>query len=418
MVLEGKYVCANCFHDYAVREFINSHLKRKTCTYCNSKSSQRISASLREVLAFMMDGIRCEWVPCTPQVEWETESLGWHGGRHGRVSSDYMVQDVLPQLATENAALLKDIVSFLPSDWRRRMRYDPELEDIFSYRWDEFAEAVKYRTRYVYYRVNKGWQEDVARGNNSPIFRIRAAHVLEEVLDRIADLSITESMSPGKRIWRARSHGINELLNTPEQLGPPSIEEALVSTRMSPAGIPVFYGAFDRNTAITETLRAGEVDGTSKSITVGKWRTTKRLRVLNLADIPATPSLFDAKMRRLRSAVSFLESFSDEISRPIEKDGSEHIEYVPTQVFAEYIKHAYTDSEGVGLDGVLYKSTVRNDGINCVLFVTKNECLNDERSMGPRRTKSKQKMLLETSERVSRPEAELLLSRVGSPTFW
>jgi len=410
-------VCANCFHDYAIREFINSHLKWKTCTYCGRKSSQRISASLCEVLAFIVDGIRSEWVTCTPEVEWEAENLGWHGGRDSWISSDSMIRSVLPELRTAKGGLLKDIVGSIPREWRPRRQYDPEPEDFFSYRWDEFADAVKYHTRYIYYRVNTDWQKDINSRNKNSRFRIRPSHVIEEVLDKISDLGITQTIPPGKRIWRARSHDVNKLLSTAKELGPPSIEQALASTRMSSAGIPVFYGAFDHETAIGETLQTEKVNGASKSVTVGRWKTVQEFRVLNLTEIPAMPSLFDAKMRRLRPTVSFLESFSDEISRPILKDGREHVEYVPTQVFTEYIKHAYRDQEGTGLDGILYKSTAREGGINCVLFITKEDCLNGEGSMEPGKTKSKQKMLLETSERVPKVEVQLLLPRRDARTF-
>jgi len=405
MILEGKYVCANCFNDYAIREFINSHLKWKTCTYCGRKSSQRISASLHEVLAFIVNGIRSEWIPCTPEVEWEAENLGWHGGRDGWISSDYMIRDVLPELGTEKSGLLKDIVRSIPSEWRPRIQSDPEIEDSFSYRWDEFVYAVKYQTRYVYYRVNIDWQEDVNRRNKNSFFRRRPAHVMEEVLDRISDLDITQTVPPRRRIWRARSHDVSKSLSTAEELGPPSIEQALASTRMSPTGIPVFYGAFDRETAIAESLAARKVEDVPKSGTVGRWRTVQKFRVLNLAEIPAMPSLFDAKMKRRRRAMSFLMSFADEISRPIRKGGSEHIEYIPTQVFTEYIKHVYRDRGRIGLDGILYKSTVREGGINCVLFVTKEDCLKDEGSIEPGKTRSKQKLLLETSEKFPKIEA-------------
>jgi len=386
MVLEGKYVCANCFHDYAIREFINSHLKWRTCTYCGRKSSQRISASLCEVFAFMVDGIRSEWVTCTPEVEWEADNLGWYGGRDGWISSDSMIRSVLPELRTAKGELLQDIVGSIPSEWRPREQYDPEPEDFFLYRWDEFADAVKYHTRYIYYRVNTDWQKDINNRKRDSRFRIRPSHVIEEVLDKISDLDITQTISPGTIIWRARSHDINKPLSTPEELGPPSIEQALASTRMSPAGIPVFYGSFDCKTAIAETLQTEKANGVSKSITVGRWKTVQELRVLNLAEIPAMPSLFDAKMRRLRPTVSFLESFSAEISQPILKDGHEHIEYVPTQVFTEYIKHVYREQERTSLNGILYKSTAGEGGINCVLFITKEDYLNylvlDSKSTG------------------------------------
>lgn len=415
--VKGKYVCANCFDDYAIREFVNSRLKWRTCTYCGQTSSRRISASLGEVLAFIMDGIRSEWVTCTPEVEWEAENLGWHGGRDGWISSDSMIRSVLPELRNAKGELLKDMVGSIASEWRPRRQYDPEPEDFFSYRWDEFADAVKYHTRYIYYRVNTDWQKDINNRNRNSRFRIRPSHVIEEVLDKISDLDITQTISPGTIIWRVRSRDVNKLSSAPGELGPPSIEQALASTRMSPAGIPVFYGSFDRETAIAETLQTEKANGVSKFITVGRWKTVQEFRVLNLAEIPAMPSLFDAKMRRLRPTVSFLESFSDEISRPILKDGREHIEYVPTQVFTEYIKHVYRDQEGTGLDGILYKSTVREGGINCMLFITKEDCLNYVESMEPGKTKSKQKMLLETIERIPKVEARLFLPERDAHTF-
>ena len=416
--MKRNYVCASCFHDHAIREFINSHLEQRACTYCGRTSSRRIGASLGEVLAFIMDGIQYEWVPCTPQVEWEAENLGWHGGRHGRIASDSMIQSVLPELRTAKGELLKDVVSSIPREWRPRRQYDPEPEDFFSYRWDEFANAVKYQTRYIYYRINTDWQKDINNQNRNSRFRIRPSHVIEEVLDNISDLDITQTISPGTIIWRARMHDATMFLSTPEELGPPSFEQALASTRMSPAGIPVFYGSFERETTIAETLKPEGGRKPSSVITVGRWKTLQEFRALNLAEIPVTPSLFDVKLRRLRSTVSFLESFSEEISRPILKDGREHIVYVPTQIFTEYIKHIYKDREGNQVDGILYRSAIRENGINCVLFITKKDCLNCVESMEPGETESKQKMLLETFERIPEVEAGLFLPKQDTRRYY
>jgi len=415
--LRDKHICADCFDDLAIRKFVNSHLKWRTCKYCGRTSSQEISASLGEVLAFIMDGIRSEWVPCTPEVEWEAENLGWHGGREGWLGSDSMIQSVLPELRTAKGELLKDIVASIAREWRPRRQYDPEPEDFFSYRWDEFAHAVKYQTRYVYYRVNTDWQKDINDRNRSSRFRIRPSHVIEEVLDKISDLDIERIIAPDKRIWRARIHDATVYLSTPEELGPPSFEQALAS-RMSPAGIPVFYGSLERETAIAEKLKPEGVSDPSRVITVGRWKALQEFRVLDLAEIPAMPSLFDADMRRLRPTVSFLESFSDEIARPILKGDREDIEYVPTQVFTEYIRHVYRGREGNELDGILYKSTIRKDGINCVLFITKENCLNYVEPLEPGRVKCKQKMQLETTERVPSVEAPLLIPEQNTRRFY
>jgi hypothetical protein len=47
------------------------------------------------------------------------------------------------------------------------------------------------------------------------------------------------------------------------------------------------------------------------------------------------PSLFDEQRRHLRAGLSFLHDFAADLAKPIEKDGREHIEYVPTQIVTE-----------------------------------------------------------------------------------
>lgn len=402
---KGKYVCANCFKDYAIREFINSHLKRRNCAYCGRRAPQRISASFDEVLDFIVEGIRSEWVTRTPEVDWEAENFGWHGGRNSATLSDFLIRQ-LPEMRTVKGELLSDISRSIPRDWRPRMKYDPEPEDFFSYRWDEFADAVKYHTRYVYYRVHIDWQKDVKNRETSSRFRTRPSHVIEEALDAISDLNITCTIAPGTTIWRARIHDASNSFSAAKELGPPPFQQAVVSSRMSPAGIPMFYGSFDAQTAIEETLKAEREDGTSRVATVGKWTTLQEFTVLDLARIPAMPSLFDASRRGLRSTVSFLESFAEELTLPVLERGHEHIEYVPTQVFTEYIRHVYKDRKGKGLEGILYKSAVRRRGINCVLFITNVDCCDNVRSTQLKKPKHGSMMLLESSQRRPRASKE------------
>ncbi|ASF45484.1 RES family NAD+ phosphorylase [Methylovulum psychrotolerans] len=59
---------------------------------------------------------------------------------------------------------------------------------------------------------------------------------------------------------------------------------------------------------------------------------------------------------------------SKEISKPVTKDGSEHIEYVPSQVVSEYFALVFQPAKGKNLDGILYPSSVHSGGRNLVLF--------------------------------------------------
>jgi hypothetical protein len=62
------------------------------------------------------------------------------------------------------------------------------------------------------------------------------------------------------------------------------------------------------------------------------------------------------------------------ISQPVEKvekNGREHIKYVPTQVLSEYFAKIYKKPDGNPLDGMVYYSAARNAGTNIVLFPPK-----------------------------------------------
>ena len=144
---------------------------------------------------------------------------------------------------------------------------------------------------------------------------------------------------------------------------------------MSPAGIPVFYGALDRDTAIAETLAHAGAGGTASKVRVswGTFRTLDSMRVLDLTSLEPVPGFFSSG-RGSREALSFLRTFASEVARPIPQDGREHIEYVPTQVVAEYFRHVYEGADGSRIDGILYPSSVREGGTSCVLFVGAENC--------------------------------------------
>jgi len=64
----------------------------------------------------------------------------------------------------------------------------------------------------------------------------------------------------------------------------------------------------------------------------------------------------------------FIENFVTSISTPVKKDGSEHVEYVPSQVVSEYFAKVFRDALGEQIDGIVFPSAVRPGGRNVVLF--------------------------------------------------
>lgn len=141
---------------------------------------------------------------------------------------------------------------------------------------------------------------------------------------------------------------------------------------MSPAGIPMFYGAFDQATAVAETVELPRHAGQVASI--GIFRPVRDLLVLDLADLPGVPSVFDVDRHALIHTLRFLHAFADDISGPIARDGREHIDYVPTQIVTEYFRRVFLTADGVALDGIVYRSS-KNEQRAVVLFCENRGCI-------------------------------------------
>jgi hypothetical protein len=113
----------------------------------------------------------------------------------------------------------------------------------------------------------------------------------------------------------------------------------------------MFYGSMDRETAIAEVLAAKPEP--QPMISTAEFEALRPLVLLNLVDIPPMPSIFDEYWRHLRGPVSFLGDFSVEIAGPVSVDEDEHLEYVPTQVVTEYVRHMLPTRHGQPADGLI-----------------------------------------------------------------
>ena len=55
----------------------------------------------------------------------------------------------------------------------------------------------------------------------------------------------------------------------------------------------------------------------------------------------------------------------------MEKDGSEHIDYAPSQVVSEFFSHVFRTALGEKIHGMVHPSAVHPGGKNVVLFPTR-----------------------------------------------
>ena len=142
---------------------------------------------------------------------------------------------------------------------------------------------------------------------------------------------------------------------------------------MSPPGMPMFYGSFDEETVLFEVFQ--KFHGHKSFAYIGEWLLLKEITVIDLTLVSnhSVPSFFDIDKtkREKRNDLSFIKDLSYELSKPIEKDGREHTEYVPTQVLAEYIRKQ-------NIHGVIYESSINSNGKNIALFFTQEHCCADD----------------------------------------
>lgn len=113
-----------------------------------------------------------------------------------------------------------------------------------------------------------------------------------------------------------------------------------------------------------------------------RFRSLVKLRVVDLSELPPILSMFDAGSRYLIPGVAFLHNFVAGLVAPIAREGREHIEYVPTQIVSEFIRHGFRTDDEQSLHGILYRSSKRPDGIACVLFIDVENCGGDARPWG------------------------------------
>jgi hypothetical protein len=358
-----KYVCEDCFDDYAVGEFIRREAVELRCDYCEIESeTEAISAPLSDVARFIREGIETEW------SDPDDEAVPWDSEEDRYIVEVYDTYDLLLDLLSISSdELLDDLSSELGDrNWCQRnpARFTKQEELYFN--WEAFSEQLKHHTRYVFYRVEHERDEFDDRS-------VTPHDILNTIADLVLEQELLRTLPAGTTLVRARPHPEDEAYSTVEDLGPPPEEKAVHANRMSPAGIPMFYGSDTEETAL------GEIDQIGFA-TVASFKTLKAFQVLDLTQIPAVPSLFDQQRGHHRPAIIFLTNFLDDFTKEVKKDGREHIEYVPTQVVTEYFRRVFRTIEGDRLRGVIYPSARIEGGISYVLFFTNEDCTQDDDS--------------------------------------
>lgn len=351
-----KYVCSTCVGDKGLGRFIKDNGDKSQCTYCQGKHS--IVLHFDELMQFILE--------CLSQEYGDPNNVGvaWDKGWVGEVYDTYDFLDEIG-IPIENMDFQDDIIDSLSDrQWCKSDFYNLSPELVLSYGWKEFVDTVKHKSRYVFYRVP---DESDFRGHEE----IPPSYFLDALCGVIDSLSLYKKIEVGTKLTRVRIHKKDEKFTKAAELGPPPVEYASYPNRMSPSGIPMFYGAFNLKTALAETYTP---DGECKVGTVGKFETVKELTLVDLSKLPPIKGIFSGASRTYRHGLSFLVEFLDDFTAPVSKDGREHIDYVPTQVVSEHLRFIHKTGENVSIDGIIYPSSKDHGKKAVVLFCDNGSC--------------------------------------------
>lgn len=358
------YVCPDCFTDEAIQNEIRKHAEKAQCDYCEATSDddQAIAAPIEFVVDLIHEGVSTEWVDPVEELMW----IGREGGYQGVT---YDAWDLIGNIGLDidNTDLFDVICGALSEhDW---CQHDYALLPPGQARtsaWRDFKDYVKHKNRYMFL-TELGEEDGFQHPDDIPPGRM-----LDEIGSAIRKTGLIEQLSTGTGFYRARVHGSDRHITTAKELGAPPSDSARYANRMSPAGIPMFYGATSADTALQEIQDPDRAGG--HVATIGRFRTCRPLNVLRLVGDLYPPSIFDRGRRHLRPSLLFLCGFAADVSQPIKKDGREHIEYVPTQVFTEYMRHVFRTEAGEPMHGILYTSSRCDGGVCVVLFCSNADC--------------------------------------------
>lgn len=258
--------------------------------------------------------------------------------------------EVLDYVSTATAALIH-----VEQDWY--VPFDSDREAGVEMEWDGFEESIKHESRLLSQPTKP--QPDRAPERN--FMFVKSLLVLTEERN-----GLVKTMRRGTKLYRARSERDSRELEKQaqdapaSQLGPAPREKASAG-RMNAQGVPLFYVAQDAETACAEVASHSPYD----EAVVGTFILQQPLRILDLTTVPPPRSIFDdAPYEAGDEHLTSLGYYVERITRPVIIDGNHPVDYAPTQVLTDAIRHWSRPA----LDGIAYPSRVRDGGVNVVLF--------------------------------------------------
>ncbi len=356
--LKETYVCSKHINDYAITDFIKNNSQKGKCTYCDRAKNV---IPFEKLMFFLMEGIMNFYEDAAEFMSYDSSEGGYQGDTYNQWE---LINDLIG-LEVDNYQLNEDIIDCIDDRaWSEPNAYYDSPSDILVYHWDYFKEVTKHKSRYLFGQSDKF---------KTFSYNQNAYDVLNEIGFKVSEFKLIQVILKTTSLFRCRQHNAATTIKTASEITSPPEEFAIYSNRMSPAGISMFYCAFNEETAIAEAVDKVSKNGTH--FTTAIFKANRNLNVIDFCNLPHPPSMFDTANFKNYYSTRFLRDFVNDISKTINRDGKEHIDYVPTQIVTEYFRYIFNTETKIA--GLIYPSAKLEGQKCCVLFLD-NEASLDE----------------------------------------
>lgn len=359
-----KKVCVKHFKDKDIKKFIRQNYDNGFCDYCQ-KNLKVIE--LEDLMTFIMAGISNFYEDAANFMGYNSQEGGYLGSTY---TADELIQEFI-ELEAEPFELIEDIVNSIEEiAWAKPdLYYDNEGDELMS-QWTLFKKIVKHKSRFLFSPGDGIEYKNVYK-------------ILNEVGRLIVSLNLIRKVPKESKIYRCRQHDSKKIINGIKEIISPPIEQAIYPNRFSPSGISMLYSAFDKETAILETI--SREDKKNKYVTIAELELEEDKYVIDFCKLPNIPGIFGQIKNYY--LIYFIHDLVRDFTKDVKKDGKEHIEYVPTQIVTEFFRYSFNKNRKYKIDGIIYPSSKNNKNQAIVFFWDNEEsekllnlkCLNKEK---------------------------------------
>lgn len=358
--LKDKNVCSCHFDDPYLKKLIEDHGTTGTCSYCEKKGNVRNMYEFSKDIAwkinlYFIDPSEADLMLAKNIYEDEEEEIpGLKTIGDFVIPKECTVYDSTKEmmfylnLYSDNDDLNKDIEGIFTSDtWIEKDIYGEDKHVFLSNQWDKFVYFVTHQRRFTFLATPKYFKA---------VTDSHSSDILTQLRNIIIEQGLCKNLPIKTTLFRARKvEDPTGIYKFKDITAPPDIKA--FPNRMSPAGISMFYASFNKETAMNEC-----VGDDTKTIIIGKFNTIKELRVIDFSDIPDNSFWMDGWQENL-----FLHKFNSEITKRTDPNDKNHLQYIPTQIFTEYLRYMFKDEKGKEVDGLIYGSSKTKEK-NIVIF--------------------------------------------------